>query len=299
MLRIWFFLEITNFLFICFLTLTLKNKKPIFLYFLIQALSSFLIIFSRISNRLFLSTNISWLYLTLALIIKLRIPPFHFWIPVISKFFSWHRLFILLTIQKIIPFYIISLITIPTFFFYVILILCAIIPPYIILNINNFKILLSYSSINQTRWIIILITLKPIIWLQYFLFYRTILFFIIFFIEYLKIKKNYRNISLQNINIIIILFILNLARMPPFSFFYIKWFRIFYLILNSQIILIIIIIIIRSFIILYIYINIITNLLFMFKTKSKIKYPNYYKYSNNNIFFYIIQLTLSLIILIL
>lgn len=186
----------------------------------------------------------------------------------------------------------------PPLLFYRILILCSIIPPYIILNINNFKILISYSSINQTRWIILLILLKPIVWLQYFLFYCLILSCLFYFIKILKIKKNFNNIYTFKLNIIIILFTLNLARLPPFSFFYIKWYSIFYSIINSNIILILIIIIFRSFLILYIYTNMITNLLFIHKIKSKIKHFPPLKLKLYPMFIILLQLTSSLILLI-
>lgn len=295
---IWFFLEITNFIYICLLSLNLKNKTPILLYFIIQILSSFLIILSNIINRFFITNNYLWIFIYLALIIKLRIPPFHLWMPLISKYISWQILYILLTIQKIIPFYIISLIIIPIPLLYIILIFCSTIPPYIILNLNNFKIILSYSSINQTRWIILLILLKPIIWFQYFLFYCLILSCLFYFTKFIKIKKNFNTIHTFKLNLIIIIFILNLARLPPFTFFYIKWYSIFYSILNSNITLILIIIIFRSFLMLYIYANIITNLLFIFKIKSKIKYFPQSSYKLHSRFYIILQLTFSLILLI-
>lgn len=210
----------------------------------------------------------------------------------------WHLLYILITIQKIIPFYLISLISIPSTIFYLIIILCSIIPPYIMLNINNFKILLSYSSINQTRWIILLTILKPIIWLQYFLFYCLILSCLFYFINFLKIKKNFNNTYIFKLNTIIFLLTLNLASLPPFSFFYIKWYSIFYSIINSNINLILIIIIFRSFFILYVYTNIITNLLFIYKIKSKIKIFPPLKFKLHSMFLILLHLSLSLTLLI-
>lgn len=285
-------------MYICLLRLNLKNKTPILLYFLIQISSSFLIILSRITNRFFFTNSHLWISIYIALIIKLRIPPFHLWLPLISKYIPWLILYILLTIQKITPFYILSLLSQIPLITYIILISCSLIPPYIILNLNNFKILLRYSSINQIRWMILLILLKPIIWLQYFIFYCLILSSLFYFIKFLKIKKNFNNIHRFKLNILIIMFILNLARLPPFSFFYIKWYSIFYSILNSNMILILIIIIIRSFLILYIYSNILINLLFIYKIKSKIKVFPPLKYNLYSRFLIILQLLSSLILLI-
>jgi NADH:ubiquinone oxidoreductase subunit 2 (subunit N) len=297
---IWFFIEITNFLFICLINLNLKNKKIIFFYFIIQILASFPIIFSIILNNIFIWNNYINFIIIFALLIKLSIPPFHLWLPIISKYLSWNILFILLTLQKIIPFYIISLIKIHNLIIYLILIACSVIPPYIIFNLYNFKILLRYSSINQSRWIIILISLKSLIWFKYFLFYSIILFILFIFISLYKILINFKylliNFNKYN-NLLIIFIIANMARIPPFSFFYIKWYRIFIFIQNSNLFFIFIIIIIRSLIILFIYINIIINSIFFYKFESKLQ-PLKFILNNNLNFLIQLSLLLSLIILI-
>jgi len=211
----------------------------------------------------------------------------------------WNILFILLTLQKIIPFYIISLIKINIIFIYFSLFICSILPPIIINNLTNFKILLSYSSINQSRWIILLIFLKNIIWIKYFIFYIIILLNISLIIYYFKIILNltYTSLNQNKFNLIFIIFIFNLAGIPPYSFFYIKWFRIYISIYNTNIFIILIIIIFRSLFILYIYINIIINSIFFHKFNSKLikfNFTNTFKYSKLILF----NLLLSLILII-
>jgi len=283
LLIIWFIIEINNFLFICLLNFYIKNKKITFFYFIIQIIASLIIIYSIIINNLFISNNIFNFLIILSLILKLSIPPFHLWLPIISMHIPWNILFILLSLQKIIPFYILSLIKINIIIIYFIIFICSIIPPIIILNLINFKILLSYSSINQSRWIILLIFLKNIIWFKYFIFYTIILLNLLLNIFLFKILFNL-SYSLYNqikFNLIFIIFIFNLAGIPPYSFFYIKWFRIYISIYNSNLFIILIIIIIRSLFILYIYINIILNSIFFYKFNSKLikfNYINYFKY---------------------
>lgn len=140
------------------------------------------------------------------------------------------------------------------------------------INLLNFKILLTYSSINQTRWILLLIFLKNLFWLIYILIYRLILFIICIFFYYFKISSNFflNNFSSLNLNLICLMLSFNLARIPPLSFFFIKWIRIFILILNSNLHLIFILIIINSFILIYIYINLINLIIFLFIFKSKL-----------------------------
>jgi len=294
-------MEINNFLFICLLNYYIQNKKINFFYFIIQIIASLIIIYSIIINNLILINNLFNFLIILSLILKLSLPPFHFWLPIISIYIPWNILFILLTLQKIIPFYIISLIKINIIFIYFNIILCSILPPFIILNLTNFKILISYSSINQARWIILLITLKNIIWIKYFIFYIIILLRLCMTIHNFKAlyNINYINFNQIKFNFIFIIFIFNLAGIPPYSFFYIKWFTIYLSIYNSNLFIILIIIIFRSLFILYIYINIIINSIFFYKFNSKLIKFNYInliiKYSKIILFNLFISLILIII----
>lgn len=193
------------------------------------------------------------------------------WLPLIAKFLPWNILLILLTLQKIIPFYILSLTILHPYILYFIIIVCSILPPYIIINLINFKILISYSSINQSRWIILLIYIKNIIWFKYFIFYSIISLrlFSIIHITKITISSNYFK-SHFKFNLLFIIFIFNISGLPPFSFFYIKWFRIFIFLKSSNILIILLLIILSSLIILYIYVNIIINSFFINKLKSKL-----------------------------
>jgi len=251
-------------------------------------------------NNLFFTNNLFNILIIFSLILKLRIPPFHFWLPIISIYLPWNILFILLTLQKIIPFYIISLIKINILFIYFTLFICSIIPPLTIINITNFKILLSYSSINQSRWIILLIYLKNIIWIKYFIFYIIILLAIFLLLHYFKIILNisYTTFNQIKLNLIFIIFIFNLAGIPPYSFFYIKWFRIYISIYNSNLFIILIIIIFRSLFILYIYINIIINSIFFHKFNSKLIKFNFINIINKYPRLILSSLFISLILII-
>lgn len=257
--------------------MSLKNKKIIFFYFLIQIIPSSIIILS-LSIIFFLKNYLLILLIFMSLLIKLRIPPFHFWLILISSFIDWFSLFTLLTIQKIIPFYLISLIPpfiLNKFLFNLIILSCAIIPTFNIFNLTNLKNIISFSSINQSGWILILLELKNSIWFIYLIFYSLISYFIIYFIYFLNFSLiNSINNNL-NLNIYILFIFFNLASIPPFSFFFFKWYNIFLSIINSNIFIILIIIIIRSFIILFTYIYI--SLYFLYFWIKKIKFINLIK----------------------
>lgn len=156
-----------------------------------------------------------------------------------------------------------------------ILILCSLIPPFIILNLTNLKTLLTYSSINQSRWLMILIYLKNILWISYFIIYSLIYMCLFFTLSLYKHYFNYINRN-NNYKIIILILIINISGLPPFSFFIFKWFRIFIIINNSiNLFFIIIIIIFRSFFIFFLYINISYIRIFISLIKSKILNFNY------------------------
>lgn len=215
-------------------------------------------------------------------------------------FLNWDLLFLFLSIQKIIPLYILSLIKINLLILYIFILLSSYISTFkIIININ-FKIIISYSSINQIRWMLLLIRFKNILWLLYFIFYSIIIFIITIIFQFLKLSYNfyYTIPSSKNLQLIYILLFFNIARLPPLSFFFIKWFRVFTFIFNSySIIFLIIIILINSFILIYIYINIIILLIFFYSIKSKLLFINYQPFKKLY-FILILRLLLSLIIII-
>nr|AWN56155.1 NADH dehydrogenase subunit 2 [Cardiocondyla obscurior] len=274
LLMIWFFMEINNFLFIFILCFSIKNKKMIFFYFFIQTIISFLIIYSLILNNLFMYSNIYNFFIIMALLMKLSIPPFHLWLPVISKYMNWFSLFLLLTLIKIIPFYMISLIKLNLFMIYFIIIMCSFLPPYLMLNLTNFKMLLSYSSINQTGWMMFLIFFKIFIWLKYFIFYSFITLSLFNLIYYFKMffHNNFLtyNYYQMYLNFLPLIFMFNMAGLPPFSFFIMKWYSIFLFSYSSNYLIILIMLMISSLIMLYIYTNMMISSIFFFQFKSKL-----------------------------
>nr|YP_010872953.1 NADH dehydrogenase subunit 2 [Pheidole flaveria]WGV34139.1 NADH dehydrogenase subunit 2 [Pheidole flaveria] len=268
---IWFILEINNFMFICALNLSMRNKKMIFFYFMIQILSSFVIMFFIILMGILAKNSfMNFIFIT-ALMMKLSIPPLHLWLPLMSKFMPWNMLLILLTFQKIAPFYLMSLTTLHLYILYSLIIMCAILPPYMMLNLINFKMLMSYSSINQTSWMILLIYMKNIIWFKYFLYYSVIIFSLFFVMLYSKMimSSNYSK-SQFKFNILFIILMFNISGLPPFSFFYLKWFSMFIFLKSSNMLFIFMMMMISSLMMLYIYTNMMINLFFINTSKSKL-----------------------------
>nr|QBG38537.1 NADH dehydrogenase subunit 2 [Acropyga acutiventris] len=265
LLMIWFFMEINNFLFICYMSLKSNNKKMIFMYYMIQIMASLMMIFPLISNNFFMNNiNLLTINFYLSMMLKLGIPPFHLWMPMMSLYLSWEIIFIILSIQKIIPLYIISIIVMKNSIFYYLILSSAFMSVYKMINLLNLKILLTYSSINQTSWMLFLIFIKNLFWLNYMIIYTLILFVTSYFLSFFKFSLTFffnNNLSL-NFNLMYLLLPLNLASIPPLSFFLFKWMNIFISIFNSNLHIIFIMMIMNSFILIYIYINIMNLILF-------------------------------------
>lgn len=267
---IWFIIEINNFIFITYMSHKLKTKKIAFLYFLIQATASFFFIF-RIIFRPIMQSEYSYATLMISLLTKIGVPPFHPWMPLISKSIRWYILFLLLTFQKIIPLNMLALIKIRTGTIIFIITMTIVVPTVVSFNLTRIKKILVYSSINHSGWIITLIYIKHPFWIVYMYIYTITMGRVSFILSESKISIKYNQYMFKKFNPIFTIIIINLARIPPFSFFIYKWFTTFLVIIESNLKLIIILMLINSLIITFIYIKITLWSLFISRFKIKIK----------------------------
>lgn len=239
--------------------MSINRKKISFIYFFIQLISSSVLLIRIILNYISTYNNFTNYITFISICLKLGIPPFHYWFVIISIYINWNTIFLLFTIQKIIPLIIISYIQPHSAILSTFVLLAILVPPFIAINLSNFKKILAYSSINQSRWIIIIISTIPSLWTMYLITYSISLKIIV---DLITIKKIILNIILKSnisLKILIISLSLNLSGLPPFIFFIIKWYRIFLFIIDLKINILVIIMLLRSFIIIYVYINIIVK----------------------------------------
>lgn len=282
-LNIWIWLEINLISFIIFI-INNKNKISIessLIYFLIQTISSIILLFSIL---IILFKNNIIILIIISIIIKLGSSPFHYWIPLIIERLNWIKIFILLTWQKINPLFILI---INNYYLYLklFIILSLLIGSIAGLNYISLKKIISFSSINQLRWIIIRLINNKIIKLYLFI-YIYLIYLIIKSFNYFNLKFLNQLISLKIKNKFIKLFIfinlLSLGGLPPFLGFFPKLFII--LKLNRS--LLIFFIIIFSLLSLFMYLRIIFSLLIL----NSIKINKIYKNINYKKFFNIIKL---------
>lgn len=188
-------------------------------YFLSQAIASIILILS-ISINFFSSELISLesleIFLCLALTIKAGLAPLHYWFPQVIQNLLWPQCFIIFTWQKIAPLILLRNFSLNLIFF--ISSASALIGCLGGFNQIILKLLLTYSSISHSGWIIIACLIRLTFWRFYFLIYSLLsAALIIFFFsnQNKKISEIFlRKDTLTN-KLILSLNILSLGGLPP------------------------------------------------------------------------------------
>nr|DAC76831.1 TPA_asm: NADH dehydrogenase subunit 2 [Pseudomyrmex particeps] len=297
LLPIWFIMEISNFMFIVYMMIHMKQKKLIFLYFLIQVVASFILLCSLIINPMTFILEIQMMIFT-SLFMKTGIPPLHLWMPMISKFMPWMTLFFMLTIQKIIPLIMFNLLNMNKSVFMFILVMTMMVPPLTMINMKSMKMMITYSSINQTGWMVALIFINHQFWFLYLMIYTSIMLMISSIMKFTEISFKFFMYSFKKFNFMFTIMMMNLSSMPPFSFFMFKWFSTFAILISSNLKMMIIMLLINSLLLTFIYIKMMLWSLFINKFESKMLFNKMMKPKLKNILWALMLLLFPLIMLI-
>nr|QYF09652.1 NADH dehydrogenase subunit 2 [Ptilocnemus lemur] len=244
LLSMWMGLEINMISFIPILHKT-KNSttsESCMIYFLTQSMGSILFIMMILINSMIMVfpamiNEINMIIMLISMSIKLGIPPFHFWFPIILEKMNWTECFILMSWQKIGPLFILSImITSPYMFNY--LIWLSIITGSISgLNETSVRKIMAYSSINHMGWMIACMNFNNKVWLIYLLIYSMIMLIMTMLFNnnsiYFMNQLNSNMITFTEKLMISISF-LSLSGMPPFIGFFQKWIVIQNMMLNNS-----------------------------------------------------------------
>nr|YP_001798493.1 NADH dehydrogenase subunit 2 [Friesea antarctica]ABS57591.1 NADH dehydrogenase subunit 2 [Friesea antarctica] len=259
-------------------------------YFLAQAIASVLLIFSAMAMSFngMLSFNASIInsIILLAVLMKAGVAPLHFWFPQVMECSDWFQCFIILTWQKIAPFILLSFIKLNLVWFFILM--SALVGALGGINQSNLKMILTYSSIIHSSWMITLIFANEMMWWGYFISYVFLtlsVIMLVFLFNLNTLSKLYNmNLSPKN-KIILLINFLSIAGLPPFLGFMIKFMSIV-IILNSSLVspLILIMLIFSSFISFYYYLRMIYTCLFISSSKTFLltqvnsinQYPSYF-----------------------
>nr|AEV56632.1 NADH dehydrogenase subunit 2 [Stenopirates sp. NKU01] len=263
-LSMWMSMEINL---ISFMPIMYNNKniyasESMMIYFIVQTMSSILFLFSLIYSNMILYKNnyIFHIFMMISMMIKLGMPPFHLWSILMMKKMKWITLYFLLTIQKIMPIIILSMIM--KNFMMIFIMLSTMISSISGINQTNLLKIILYSSINHSSWMMMSLFYENNMWMMYMLIYMLILFM---FVNIMKknnimfINQMNMNMNLENKIMIMILF-LSLSGLPPFIGFLPKW-MIIQTMINLKSYLFMLIMLMSSLIIMYFYLQIIMNML--------------------------------------
>nr|YP_009348096.1 NADH dehydrogenase subunit 2 [Nothoaspis amazoniensis]AHF21704.1 NADH dehydrogenase subunit 2 [Nothoaspis amazoniensis]APW83509.1 NADH dehydrogenase subunit 2 [Nothoaspis amazoniensis] len=268
MFFLWMCLEINMMSFIPMMhSKNTMSMNSIVTYFLIQSTASSIFLLTS----LILTTNLMTMkflsnMIMISMLIKLGMSPFHSWLPQISEGLSYSSLSILLTIQKMIPLYILSIFT--SNLISIFIILSATIGSLGGFNQFSIRKILAFSSISHLSWVSTLLMINSNFWLTYLLIYSFIILLTINFINYFSMNfLNFKKENSNMINLFITLMLLSLGGMPPMIGFMMKWTALS--IIMNQFMTISIFLIMSSLINLFFYLRLSYTMILKFTTSSK------------------------------
>nr|AYE84578.1 NADH dehydrogenase subunit 2 [Encarsia formosa] len=297
----WMIMEINLISFICMLIFDKNIKNELMMsYFLVQSFNSYIFILSFIM----MLTKMKLLFLLMmymSIISKIGLPPFYLWYIKIMKNLNWMNLFLLSTIQKLIPLIILNNIIMYKYliYLYMYMILISFYSSIKGLNYNNLKIILTYSSIIQISWMILLMISSEMMMMNYFMIYlfinlNLILNFYKFNINNLNNLMNMK-FNKKNHFYLIMLMMFSLSSIPPMYGFLMKLISIEFMNLYMNFYLILMMIF-NSLISMYFYTKIIFISLMNYSMMNKFNFKliNYYNNYNLKLSFYSMLMFLML-----
>ena len=255
----WVGLELNTLAFLPIL-LSRKNKltsESSIKYFLTQTLASVIVIIGGLT-LLILQAELRMTVILFGLAIKLGAAPFHGWVVTVAESLRWIPLFVLLTIQKLNPLFIVwSFSQINSNFFYFIVLSSLVVGSLMGLVQTRTRALVTFSSISHVGWFLTGIAFSLETGLLYFFIYRVILLAPILLLELTNMSHINQlpliQIKLQN-QCILFFSLLSLGGLPPFLGFLPKW-AILQLSITSSFYFLALIIIITSLFTLYFYLR--------------------------------------------
>nr|ALA99489.1 NADH dehydrogenase subunit 2 [Anourosorex squamipes]ALA99490.1 NADH dehydrogenase subunit 2 [Anourosorex squamipes]ALA99491.1 NADH dehydrogenase subunit 2 [Anourosorex squamipes]ALA99492.1 NADH dehydrogenase subunit 2 [Anourosorex squamipes]ALA99493.1 NADH dehydrogenase subunit 2 [Anourosorex squamipes] len=241
---------------LAFIPLLIKNYNPRSMeastkYFMTQATASMILMLAIIMNLIHegqwtisnISNPTASILMTMALVMKLGLSPFHFWVPEVTQGVSLTSGMILLTWQKIAPLSVFYQIY-PSINLNLILsmsLLSILIGGWGGLNQTQLRKIMAYSSIAHMGWMTAIMTYEPTIMLLNLFIYitMTISTFMLFIFTSttttLSLSHAWNKMPL--ITFLIMMVMLSLGGLPPLTGFLPKWMIIQELAKNNSIIL--------------------------------------------------------------
>lgn len=190
-------------------------------YFIIQSISSTILVFSIIMTKEYTNRSVFWLLGLASILIKAASSPFHQWFISIIKKSKWTNSLLLITYQKLAPVYLLlfqrKILTIPF------IILSILLGSMLQLNKTKVMEILALSSIFNLGWIILRIIFNTLLFFVFSTLYWISVLFVILIIKINTQRTINRLEFMYSKKWINLLIMANLAGIPPLTGFLAKW----------------------------------------------------------------------------
>nr|YP_006576073.1 NADH dehydrogenase subunit 2 [Membranipora grandicella]AEH99602.1 NADH dehydrogenase subunit 2 [Membranipora grandicella] len=188
-------------------------------YFILQSSGSILFLAGLITSN-------SSLFMS-GLLMKLGLFPFFFWVPSVLKSISWAGILMLTTLQKLPAMGVLISPPLPlqTNFMFMVSVISILISSILGFNQSNIRMLMAYSSISQTAYMLISLMTSAKLFLLYFFNYLITMSLLIYIINKNNVSTM-EDLSDEFSGTMNLLF-MNLMGMPPFPMFFMKMFLLF------------------------------------------------------------------------
>nr|QSF20051.1 NADH dehydrogenase subunit 2 [Moricella rufonota] len=218
----WMGMEINLLSFIPLMLNQKKSSNSMMMYFIVQAMASSMIIFLMMTLKIELNLNkLNFMIsiIQLSLLIKLGAAPFHWWTPKIILNLNWKMSLTFLTWQKITPIILLNSSSTNNFMIYLSSIISIIMGAILGMNQTLIKLIMIYSSINHTGWMLMTIMLSTSLMNFYFIIYSIMNLMICLMMNNYNINNINENFKNNNQSLIMkMMFMsmfLSLGGMPP------------------------------------------------------------------------------------
>nr|BBB04314.1 NADH dehydrogenase subunit 2 [Apis dorsata] len=273
----WLMMEFSTIISVSLINIKSSNKIPSLIYYVISVISGvflFLLIMLYFSSINFLKNYEFNFLIQLMFFAKMGIFPFHYWMIYSYEMMNWNQIFLMSTLIKFTPIYMLIVMTYMNNWSILYLLLSSL---FISMYTNKFyslKKMLSCSTIFNSMYFILLLSINKMLFLIFILIYMINYHLLINFLKKFNINNlNFSMISKYEYYMFLIL-IFNYSMYPFFLTFIIKWMFIFSMTYNYLFNWILFLILISSMVMIWNYFIMLKNNFMMM---------NFYKNEFNNL----------------
>nr|YP_009685235.1 NADH dehydrogenase subunit 2 [Corythucha marmorata]QDM37009.1 NADH dehydrogenase subunit 2 [Corythucha marmorata] len=271
-LMMWMSMEVNLMMTVPFI---FQNKskelsEKVMMYFLMQVMASMLFLV-MIMLQPFINNLTLKMIMSMSMMMKLGLPPFHLWMPEMMNKLDWITLMVMITLQKINPLMVMTNMMENNMLMSSIMIMASTIGSLGGINQVSLNKIIVFSSINHMSWIIMCMLTKNSLWMKYFIVYLMMTMTLCMLLNKSMVSYiNQLNLNTNNTKkMSLLLMMLNMGGLPPMPGFFIKWMTIDSMTSSVNLYFITIIMLMTSMIALLFYMRLTVNFMMMSTSMNK------------------------------